>query len=65
MKVQLEYKELEFILHLLDGYIDEVVEMLYDNYPSNAQREVDMDADFVDQMKKKYLTGEQDDKVID
>lgn len=65
MKVQLEYKELEFILHLLDGYIDEVVEMLYDNYPSDAQREVDMDADFVDQMKKKYLTGEQDDKVID
>lgn len=65
MKVQLEYKELEFILHLLDGYIDEVVEMLYDNYPSDAQREVDMDADFVDQMKKKYLSGEQDDKVID
>lgn len=65
MKVQLEYKELEFILHLLDGYIDEVVEMLYDNYPSDAQREVDMDADFVDQMTKKYLTGEQDDKVID
>lgn len=65
MKVQLEYKELEFILHLLDGYIDEVVEMLYDNYPSDAQREVDMDADFVDQMKKKYLQGEDNDKVID
>lgn len=64
MKVQLEYNELKFLLQLLDGYIDVVVDNLYDGYPSDAQREVDMDADFVDQMKRKYL-GEKDDKVID